>query len=257
MAGGGSSDGRSVAIVQSHWWLSRESTDSWSIVERRRASSWSWPVAAPQAQLTWRMWFQPSFRYLWIVAVSSSNQRRHNGITPVGLHGLHALCNSAQAWGVEGVWRCDFLDICPIQGGQTVRILCLLSHVFKSAPIHLTDFWRGLKNIIYKCVNKDIRRPIFTPRRVCIARTMPWQDVCVSVRLSANHTPALSLNGYKYPQSFSPSGSPTILVSRTRRDVNIPTGTPLTEASNARGYEKITIFDQYRALSRNWWKIEP
>jgi len=25
---------------------------------------------------------------------------------------------------------------------------------------------------------------IFTARRVCIARTMPWQDVCLSVRLS-------------------------------------------------------------------------
>jgi len=23
------------------------------------------------------------------------------------------------------------------------------------------------------------------------------------------------------------------------------------------GYEKITIFDQYQALSRNWCKIEP
>ena len=25
---------------------------------------------------------------------------------------------------------------------------------------------------------------IFTARRVCIMRTMPWQDVCLSVRLS-------------------------------------------------------------------------
>ena len=47
---------------------------------------------------------------------------------------------------------------------------------------------------------------IFTTRRVCIARTMPWQDVCpgLSVRLSvcpsACHTPVLSLNGYTYPQ---------------------------------------------------------
>ena len=51
----------------------------------------------------------------------------------------------------------------------------------------------------------------FTARRVCIARTMPWQDVCrPSVRLfdcpsvcpSVCHTPVLSLNGYTYPQSF-------------------------------------------------------
>jgi len=29
-----------------------------------------------------------------------------------------------------------------------------------------------------------VMRSIFTARRVCIARTMPWQDVCLSVRLS-------------------------------------------------------------------------
>jgi len=36
----------------------------------------------------------------------------------------------------------------------------------------------------------------------------------------------------------------------TKRDGNIPTETPLTGAPNARGYEKITIFHQYLALSR-------
>ena len=28
---------------------------------------------------------------------------------------------------------------------------------------------------------------IFTARRVCIARTMPWQDVCLSVRLPVTY----------------------------------------------------------------------
>jgi len=36
----------------------------------------------------------------------------------------------------------------------------------------------------------------------------------------------------------------------TRCHGNIPTGTTLTGASNARGYEKITIFDHYLALSQ-------
>jgi len=36
---------------------------------------------------------------------------------------------------------------------------------------------------------------------------------------------------------------------RTKLYGNIPTGTPLTGASNARGYDKMTIFDQYLALS--------
>jgi len=47
----------------------------------------------------------------------------------------------------------------------------------------------------------------FTARRVCIARTMPLQDVrCPSVppsvRPSACHTPVLCLNDYTNPQSF-------------------------------------------------------
>jgi len=32
---------------------------------------------------------------------------------------------------------------------------------------------------------------IFTARRVCTARTMPWQDVC---RLSVRHTPVFCQN---------------------------------------------------------------
>jgi len=43
---------------------------------------------------------------------------------------------------------------------------------------------------------------IFTVRRVCIAWTMPWQDVCLSVRPSVRHTPVLSVNGYTYTQNF-------------------------------------------------------
>jgi len=35
---------------------------------------------------------------------------------------------------------------------------------------------------------------VFTARRVCIARTMPWQNVCPSVC----HTPLLCLNGYAH-----------------------------------------------------------
>ena len=62
---------------------------------------------------------------------------------------------------------------------------------------------------------------------------------CLSVRLSVCHTPVLSLNGYTYPQSFSPSGSPTILVFPTPNGMAIfRREPPLTGASNARGYEK-------------------
>jgi len=57
---------------------------------------------------------------------------------------------------------------------------------------------------------------------------MPWQDVCLSVRLSVRHTPVLCVNGYTYPQSFfSPSGSPTILVFPYQTGWQYSNGDPL------------------------------
>jgi len=57
---------------------------------------------------------------------------------------------------------------------------------------------------ITTCPNASIS--VFTARRVCIARTMPWQDVCPfvcpSVCLSVCRTPVLSVNGYTYPQKI-------------------------------------------------------
>ena len=55
-----------------------------------------------------------------------------------------------------------------------------------------------------------IRTSIFTARRVCIARTMPWQDVCLSVLPS--HAGIVSKRLHISSIFFSPSGSPTILV---------------------------------------------
>ena len=82
---------------------------------------------------------------------------------------------------------------------------------------------------------------IFTARRVSIARTMPWQYVCPSVCLSVcqvrlSHA-VLSINGYTQPQRFfHPWVAPPFQFSHTKQDGNIPTGTPLTGASNARVY---------------------
>ena len=69
---------------------------------------------------------------------------------------------------------------------------------------------------------------------------MPWQDVCLSVRLSVRHTPVLCLIVYVIHmlKVFSPSGSRTIVVFRTKQDGNILTETPLMGALNAREYEK-------------------
>ena len=43
----------------------------------------------------------------------------------------------------------------------------------------------------------------------------------------------------------------------TKRGGDIPTGTTLTRASNARGYEKMSIFEQYLALSPKCCNTEP
>ena len=71
-----------------------------------------------------------------------------------------------------------------------------------------------------------------------------WQDVCssicLSVYLSVRHTPVVCLKDYTYPQSFSPSGNPTILVFPYQTKWQYSDEDPLTGAPNARGYETKT-----------------
>ena len=81
---------------------------------------------------------------------------------------------------------------------------------------------------------------IFTARRVCIARTMPWQDVCLSVSLS--HSGIESKRLYISSKFFSPSGSPTILVFPYQTGRQYSDGDPLTGALTARGLWKNTIY---------------
>jgi len=70
--------------------------------------------------------------------------------------------------------------------------------------------------------------------------------ICLSV------TRRYSVETAKYIlKLFSPSGSPTNLVYLYQTGwLYSAMATPLTGASNARKYEKITIFDQCLALSR-------
>jgi len=77
--------------------------------------------------------------------------------------------------------------------------------------------------------------------------------------LSVCHTPVLCINGYTYPQSFSPWIAPcTILVFPYQTGWKYSDGDLPNGGSQCKGgMKKITIFDQYLALSRNWCKIEP
>ena len=66
---------------------------------------------------------------------------------------------------------------------------------------------------LHMCIsswNVRIWRSVFTARRICLARTMPWQGVCLSVRLS--HAGIESITVTHIFKFISPSGSPTILV---------------------------------------------
>jgi len=85
----------------------------------------------------------------------------------------------------------------------------------------------------------------FTAQRVCIARNMPWQDVCSSVR----HTPVFCLNGYTYPQNFFTIGlHHHSSYSAPNKMATLRRG-PLNGGVKCTGYEKITIFYQYAAFS--------
>jgi len=74
---------------------------------------------------------------------------------------------------------------------------------------------------------------IFTARRVCIARTMPWKYVCLSHASIGCKWLYIS----SFLKIFSPSGSTTILVF-PYLVMGWMTGTPLTGVPNARGYAK-------------------
>jgi len=68
-------------------------------------------------------------------------------------------------------------------------------------------------------------------------------SVCLSVRPSVTFVDHVKTNKHIF-EIFSPSGSDTILVLPPKGGADIPTGTLLTGASNARGYDKMTIFSQ-------------
>jgi len=78
---------------------------------------------------------------------------------------------------------------------------------------------------------------IFTARRVCIARTMPSQDVCLSVCLSVrlSHASIESKRLCTSSKFFLPSGSFTNLVCHYQTGWRYSDGDPLTGAPNAMG----------------------
>jgi len=65
--------------------------------------------------------------------------------------------------------------------GTFSKAICKHRILFAMYMLHYCDnITEGLLQKIHR-ISDDF---IFTARRVCIARTMPWQDVRLSVRLS-------------------------------------------------------------------------
>ena len=70
---------------------------------------------------------------------------------------------------------------------------------------------------------------------------MQCPSICLSVHPSVTFVDHIKKNKHIF-EIFSPLGSDNILVFPYQRGADIPTGTPLTGASNARGYDKMRIF---------------
>jgi len=79
----------------------------------------------------------------------------------------------------------------------------------------------------------------FLPRDAMQARSL----LSSSVRLSVTFVDHVKTNKDIF-EFFLPSGSDTILVFPSQRGCRYSDGNPLTGASNARGYDKMTTFSQ-------------
>jgi len=78
---------------------------------------------------------------------------------------------------------------------------------------------------------------------------------CLSVRQSVRHTPVLCVNGYTYTQSFLHHRIDLHSIFSVPNGLAIFRGGPSNGGVECKRVWK--NHDQYRALSRNWCKIEP
>ena len=90
------------------------------------------------------------------------------------------LCCRQRHWNNKACSSCDVLVVHweIITSAKKVCDRCCLSVIRRS--FCLGNFWKFIS----------------------ISHTIPWQDVCLSIRPSVCHTPVLCLNGYTYPQTY-------------------------------------------------------
>ena len=105
------------------------------------------------------------------------------------------------------------------------------------------------EDILASNVTSLCHSPVYHRAMLCaVYAAMRCPSLCPSsVCLSVTFVSFVKTNKHIF-KIFSPWGSQAILVFHTKRSGAIPTGTPLTGASNARGYEKN---DDFRPISRS------
>jgi len=125
----------------------------------------------------------------------------------------------------------------------------ILPRCFSASTRQTFSLQRVLWNSLYPLLS------IFAARRVCIVRTMPWQNVCpsvcpsvcLSVRLS--HAGILSTRLHIFSKSFHHWVAPPFQLFHTKRDGSIPMRTPPPNGGvECRVYEKNHDF---RPISRS------
>jgi len=95
--------------------------------------------------------------------------------------------------------------------------------------------------------------PVGRADSMCLhGRPCVWLPFAVTRCPSVCHTPVLSLNGYTYLQSYSPSGSPTILVFTYQTGWQYSDGNPPNGGAECKGVWKNHDF---RSISGFIWQM--
>ena len=133
-------------------------------------------------------------------------------------------------------------------------LYCTVAHIFS------VDYWRNIE-IALRVVHGHWKL-CHSKALVCFCRTLRCISAAYVVMRYLSVCPSVTFVDHvktnkRIFKKFSPSGSQSILVFPYQTSWHYSDGDPLTGASNARAYEKMTIFDQYLALSPKWCKIEP
>ena len=129
-----------------------------------------------------------------------------------------------------------------------VMLVVLLHCMLLAAPVFIGQLTLFNVFITYKLQSARS----FLPRDAMQARSL----LSSSVRLSVTFVDHVKTNKDIF-EIFLPSVATPFQVFHTKRGGDIPTVTPLTGASNTyKGYEKMTIFDQYLALSQKRLQLD-